>query len=296
MLKLDTTTAPFGFEAKILLDSVAPSKRRLTTWELTYPRFIHAELMTHRLFSRNSASSRAIPVEKMHKRIREMPAMFVWWGKNQAGMQAMEEVEDIEGAKQWWLEGRDLMLAHAQKGAELGLHKQIVNRITEPWMYITVVMSSTYHGNLFHLRDHWMAQPEFQQIAKIMRPAYEQSIPTPIDVGGWHLPFITGDDWDEAGNLTSLNHGQSMEMMKKVAVGRCARVSYLTQDGKRDLVEDIKLHDRLCKGPETGDPGHWSPFEHVAQALETPERSGNFIGWKQYRKFFKDEHFGEPMP
>jgi len=274
------------YSTRILKDSIAPCGKRLTTWELTYPRFVHAELMTHRLFSRNAASSRAIPIEKLIERVEQDPAMPVFWGKNQKGMQAEVEMSPAERAlaETRWLHARDLAVAECRKLAELGVHKQLANRIIEPWMFITVILSATEFDNWFHLRNHRMAQPEIAWVAKDMWKKNATATPTPLAAGEWHLPLTDGTEFGFE------------EALKKVSVGRCARVSYLTHEGKRDPAEDIKLHDRLSAGPASGDPGHWSPFEHIAQALATPERSGNFIGWKQYRKEFETEHFGGPMP
>lgn len=276
------------YSVSILKDSLAPCGRRLTTWELSYPRFVHAELMTHRLFSRNSASSRAIPIERLLARVREDPALPKWWGRNQAGMQALEELEGLERAEveRLWLEARDQMLAVVGRLGELGLHKQLANRLVEPWMFITTIVSATEFDNWFHLRNHKAAQPEIAWVARTMWEHYHRHEPTLIPVGGWHLPFVSGEE------ATTVD----VEILKKVSTGRCARVSYLTHDGVRDMSKDVELHDRLCAGPATGEPGHWSPFEHVAQALASPDRVGNFVGWRQYRKQFAAEHFGGPMP
>jgi hypothetical protein len=115
---------------------------------------------------------------------------------------------------------------------------------------------------------------------------WNENKPTELAAGGWHLPLIDGPETDDL----------DIETLKKVSTGRCARVSYLSHEGKRDIDKDVELHDRLCAGPATGEPGHWSPFEHIAQALDQPTRSGNFTGFKQYRKEFEHEHYGSPMP
>lgn len=288
------------YQTRILKDSIAPCGKRLVTWELTYPRFVHAELMTHRLFSRNSASSRAIPVEKLMARIQEDPALPKWWGRNQAGMQAREELPpDLRlQAEELWLKARDLMLDVAGQLGALGLHKQLANRLIEPWMFITVIVSATEFDNWFHLRTHKDAQPEIAWVAKSMWEQYREHEPTPLVAGSWHLPLIDGEDRIEAAKRLGRDESspEVVGLLKKVAVGRCARVSYLTHDGKRDLDKDVELHDRLCSGPATGEPGHWSPFEHVAMALAEPGGSGNFIGWFQYRKEFVHEHYGAGMP
>lgn len=295
------------YQAKILLDSVNPAGHRLTTWELTYPRFVHAELMTHRVFSRNSASSRAIPSEKLIQRILDDPAMPVFWGKNQPGMQANEEISDTpvhlsfnagfgpspqDCVKSLWIEARDKMIKICKEMQKFELHKQIANRILEPWMYITVILSATTFDNWFNLRCHKDAQPEIKHLADMMKVEYEKNIPVNVDFGDWHLPLIMQEDFSFAKQVLantfkkfdSKHHTHfATELLKKVSVGRCARVSYLTHDGKRDLQADIDLHDRLVTS------GHWSPFEHVAMAAENGERYGNFKGWIQYRKSFANE-------
>lgn len=295
-----------GFSAKILADSISPRGARLTTWELRYPRFIHSELMTHRVLSRNTASSRAIPASRMRENVLRDPVVPVHFGANQKGMQAVQEVADKEAALRWWMKGLEDAARLHEEGERLGVHKQIVNRVIEPWMYITAIVSATEWGNLYHLRYHKDAQPEFQHLVKLMWPVYRRSKPKVLQVGEWHLPLIGEEDRDlarleaETGRQCfdqdccfdpTQFEDEISERLRKISVGRCARVSYLTHDGRRDLREDVALHDRLAKTAQAGEPGHWSPFEHVAQALADPqERSGNFVGWGQYRKLFPNEH------
>lgn len=291
------------YNVKILKDSINPTDDRLTTFELTYPRFVHAELMTHRLFSRNSASSRAIPTPKLVQRIRDEPVMPKWWGKNQKGMQAKAELEDEELYKvmEDWLNARDAALFWAERLREGGLHKQIANRIIEPWMFITVIVSATEYENWFYLRDSEFAQPEIAWVAREMRKQYDRNRPVPRSNGsgleGWHLPLVNLDDpadplfvsQDDAQSLADVRQCPMYKIFVMISAARCARVSYLTHDGQRDLVKDLELHDKLSTN------GHWSPFEHVAKAWPSSKRFGNFIGWKQYRKFFPTEHHGRTL-
>lgn len=297
-----------SFSAKILADSLAPSGARLTTFELTYPRCIHSEIMTHRVISRNAASSRAIPVEKMIARVEEDPFVPIHWGKNQKGMQAEEELSPVaqRQAQELWLMQRDSAVMVARQLLASGLHKQIANRLLEPWMWITVIASATTWSNFFDLRCHRDAEPHFQKIAGMARELYDASVPRQLLPGAWHMPLIDEQDWAFARDcVVSAEAGDGGEVpsdtlltesiatyLHKVSVGRCARVSYLTHDGKRDLVEDVALHDRLMNA----NPGHWSPFEHVARAEATMVHSGNFVGFTQYRKLFEQEHIGGRMP
>lgn len=269
------------FSAKVLADSLNPDGGRLTTMELSYPRCIHSEFMTHRAFSRNSASSRAIPVEKMLANIESDPFIPVNWGKNQKGMQAETEMEaaDATRAATAWLLARDHAVRHARMLLEIGLHKQLTNRVVEPWMWITVIASSTEVGweNFFKLRCHKDAEPHMQKIAYMARELYDMKKPYRLLWGEDHLPLVgfPGD-----GSLTKGDR-------RKVSTARCARVSYLTHDGIRDVDADIAMHDRLMGN------GHFSPFEHVAMADQrsvTPVSSGNFgHGWFQYRKLIPNE-------
>ena len=267
------------FGAKILADSTNPAGERLTTMELTYPRCIHAEFMTHRMFSRNSASSRAIPVEKMLKNIMDDPFIPLHWGKNQKGMQAEQELTPAEqqAAKRNWLLARDQAVANAEYMRELGLHKQLTNRIVEPWMWITVIATASEPGweNFFNLRCDAPAEPHIREIAFMARDLYDDNTPNELEWGQDHLPLF-GFEGDET---------LSQEDARKVSTGRCARVSYRTHDGRRDVSEDIGLHDRLAGN------NHWSPFEHVATAMTSGERlCGNLVGhWIQYRKRFPTE-------
>lgn len=283
------------YSAKIIKDSINPVGNRITTFELTYPRFVHAELMTHRLFSRNSASSRALPTAKLLDQIENNPVMPKWWGANQSGMQAKAEVAQdvILPVMQQWLAARDEAVKAAKALHELGLHKQIANRVLEPWMFITVIVTATEWDNWYYLRDSEFAQPEIAWVAREMRKCHEESTPVPIHPGDWHLPYVELSDRDSPLYVDVMEaevKGEDVwETLVKIATARCARVSYLTHDGKRDYSKDIELHDK-CR-----DNGHWSAFEHCAEAMPTSTQSGNFWGWTQYRKTFKNEHHGRPM-
>lgn len=219
--------------------------------------------------SRNSASSRAIPVEKMIRMVQENPYVPWHWGKNQKGMVAEQEVsaEQAEQATEVWLAARDAAVFRARLLLEQGIHKQITNRLLEPFMWHTVIVTATEWDNFLNLRCHPAAHPDIRRIAELMRISLAESKPKTMLDGDWHLPYITQDDEFD------------LETLRKISVGRCARVSYLTHDGKRDPQKDIELHDRLLTD------GHMSPFEHQAAPLEFPyEWSGNFRGWLQYRK------------
>ena len=257
-----------AYQAEVLLDSIGPSGQRLTTFVLRFPRFVLSEFNTHRMFSRNASSSRAIPTAKLMQQLREDPVLPVEWGRNQSGMQAREVLagDAARAAEAGWLQARDAALVHAEALRATGVHKQIVNRVLEPWMWTSVVVSATTYENFFALRCHADAQPEIKRLADLMRAAYGTSRPAPRAAGEWHLPFVGADD-------VSL----PIEEQRQVAVARCARVSYLTHGGSRDVDADKQLHQRLL------DAGHWSPFEHVAMAAADATRYNNFTGWQAYR-------------
>ena len=292
-----------GIEAKVVAHSEYAATE-ICTLELKYPRFIHAEFMTHRVFSRNASSSRAIPVEKLLKQIAEYPAMPVHWGKNQPGMQAREEHDDLvvlnphdDGEfqvtkEEAWSLGASEASYYARCFSEAGYHKQIVNRLTEPFQFIKVVVTSTEWDNFFKLRLHEDAQPEIYELARCMFEAMNKSDPNYLEDYEWHLPYI----------LEGERIQTTLEDQKRASVGRCARVSYQNHDNTKPVIEkDIGLHDILLNA------GHMSPFEHQAKPMPfEPVKlieggvvfedgvthfdrkgiawSGNFRSWIQYRQ------------
>lgn len=282
------------YKAKIILDSISDTGVRLTTFEVTLPRKVLAEYNTHKIISKNSASSRAIPVKKMLKMVQENPYVPSKWGKNQRGMQAYQDVlpEEAVEAEKAWLKARDLAVAQVERLLDLGIHKQIANRLLEPFMWHTILSTATEWSNFFNLRNNPEADPDIQVPAKLMQDAYEKSTPNLVKVGDWHLPLIYSED-------LPLKEKYGLKGLIKVSIGRCARVSYLTHDGVRDWEKDIELYDRLMSN------GHLSPAEHVATPYE-PYNSdhkvasmirvsngdrwfGNFRGWVQYRKLVPNE-------
>lgn len=265
-----------AFSAKILCDSIAPHGARLTTFEITFPRIILAELNTHRMLSRNTASSRAIPIEKMIARVKDDPYVPLSWGRNQKGMVAASEIspDDRDDAVAEWLAARDHAVKSAKRLSEMHVHKQIVNRLLEPFLFVTTIVSMTEFANFAALRTAPDAQPEIQRIATLMLDAYRTNTPTRVHYDGWHLPLIQPDELH-----------LPIATLRRVSAGRCARISYLTHDGRRDISEDIALYERLTTSH------HWSPLEHQATpAASAQVSSGNFRGWLQFRKSFVTEN------
>jgi thymidylate synthase ThyX len=273
-------------KADIVADSQSNCGHRIISYILTYPRFIHAEIMTHRMFSRNAASSRAIPIEKMISKIEQQPAEPFYWGKNQKGMQAAEELSEEERTKAlkiWHLSSKR-QVKYARLLHKLGVHKQIANRLLEPFAHITTLVTATEWGNFFNLRAHPDAQPEFQELAYQMLDLYVNHEPVKKYPGEWHLPFA--DKY--------IPEGLNTNNLLKITIARAARLSYLTFEGDIDHAKDYELHDRLLSS------GHWSPFEHAACCMDEDEiladwsqgrrLQGNFTGWLPYRKTFHNEN------
>ena len=272
--------------ATVLADSIAaPSGVRLTTMEVTFHRFVLAEFNTHRVFSRNSASSRAIPVEKQLAWFTANPAMPVSYPAEQPGMQGGAELEgkDLHDAEdflnEWHYATAELtakyLAAHTDKSRRL--HKSVLNRILEPMMWHTVIVTSTDWDGFFAQRTSELAQPEIREAAELMQEAYGASTPKTVEYGDWHTPLIQPDE-EHLSQLIRI----------KVSAARCARVSYMTHDGTRSVDEDLKLYYRLIEA----DPMHASPLEHVATPRHrTPivaDCSGNLQGWDQLRHMVEE--------
>lgn len=243
-------------EAKVIAHSSHEGCPDLITIQARYPRFIHSEVMTHRVFSRNASSSRAVPVSRMIEEVWKDPAMPVEWGGHKTGMQAGPEIENVDGAKNQWFAAAASAVRHANTLLSLGLHKQIVNRVLEPFSHISIVITATDWDNFFALRCHPDADPTMRALAEAMRDAIDLSVAWNLKIGEWHKPYGG---------------------MLKHSAARCARVSYLNHDGTEpDTGKDDDLAQMLI------DSGHWSPFEH--QATPTPnERHANLNGWMSHR-------------
>jgi thymidylate synthase ThyX len=296
--------------AKIIADSIDRHGNRLTTMEVTLHRFVLAEFNTHRVFSRNSASSRAIPVEKQLTKVVDSPAWPIEWPREQPGMQGGSELEDRDLAlarglfQVVWEDTTSTIQAYLDvvesrypedTPSELKshtLHKSLINRLLEPFMWHTIIVTSTEWENFFAQRCSPLAQPEIREAAYLMQREYRNSIPEVISEGHWHLPYVSGDEIDavllDNDQNWDLTIDERYRILCEVSAARCARVSYLTQDGVRDMGKDRELFERLA----TASPPHWSPLEHVARPIKRTEPSvensvislpGNFTGWVQLR-------------
>lgn len=309
--------------ANILADSVAETKsgpKRITTFELEYPRMIHSELMTHRVFSRNAASSRAIRLKTMIDLVRQNIALPVFWGKNQSGMVANEECNEpivIDGRtltkEEAWEEWAKMNCKYAD--AFSSYHKQIVNRPLEAFSNIKVVLTATEFDNYFMLRNHKDAQPEIRELAKMMYEKLEDNIPNVLEFLDWHLPYYKNGIWKAADKSKYKpdfddvdEHGTTLKEACLISASCCAQVSYRKLDDS--LEKAIDIYNKLINSF----PPHSSPFEH--QASPMPKNydasdifniggthvdkygrfwSGNFMGWIQYRQIMMNEMNFESM-
>lgn len=324
-----------SFKCEILADSLSPQGQRLTTMKITFPRFILAEFNTHRMFSRNSASSRAIPFKKMVKMVEENPFIPIAWQKDHKGMQGTEYfTDDNNGRIKTWLIARDVAVGQAKRLNEYyGVTKQLCNRLLEPFMWHTVIVTSGEEGleNFFKLRcpqyhtpvsgegfyfrskkdciaNHsdpdnisklenmtdleWLqintsqAEIHIQAIAELMWDEFNSSTPKQLQAGEWHIPFGDNIDYSEFINLENIKGLRPDEVAVRIAIARCARISYETlgDNPKIDYEADIRLHDILLKN------GHASPLEHCARVMNDREYRlyNNMIINKEDKPFLID--------
>lgn len=267
--------------AKVIQDSLSESGVRITTLELEYPRFIHSEFMTHRVFSRNAASSRAIPINKMIDLVLAEPASPCEWGANQAGMQAGGIIDSPAMAKYTWKQAAKRAVESAKELQALGLHKQIVNRVLEPFQTMKTVVTATEFDNFMELRNHEDAQPEIQVLARIMADVMAASEPMQLDNGEWHVPYVNRKKFDGTVRYFSNGIFLTEEEALMVSASCCAQVSYRLLDDSLDKA--LFVYDKLVNSR----PIHASPFEHQAMStarLQTNQYSGNLRGMLQYRK------------
>lgn len=316
-----------GINANLVAYSISPEGKKIATFELTYHRYIHGEFMTHRLFSRNAMSSRAVPVNKMLEIIREAPAMPIHWGKNQPGMQAKEEHDEtitteitssgdevLANRNDAWREASQSASAYAKAFSDAGYHKQIVNRLVEPFQMMKTVMTATELDNFFWLRLDADAQPEIFELARCMKQCLDKSEPEILYPGQWHTPYVNhyqmkdhtlGYGLEENGDEPKM---LSLEEALAISSSCCAQVSYRNLDNTYEKA--MAIYGRLLNGAKV----HASPFEHQASPIEELDRfldsythcdfwpkgvthmdrdgnfwSGNFKSWIQHRQLL-DHH------
>jgi hypothetical protein len=194
----------------------------------------------------------------------------MFWGENEPGMKAHKEVSS-ETATAWWLECMEYALAQHQKGLELNLHKEVLNRILEPFAHVVVILSATETFNFFDVRAFGVGvQSETAMLARSMYEALTASTPKEVDVGGWHLPLVPEEERTD----NQLNDAY-------VSAARCGRVSF--------LLPELNYPTDLKKGRNMEVVKHWSPLEHQATPYspavhgDTPDIQRNYKGWVQLR-------------
>lgn len=281
-----TFYGPCGIKATILAHSINAAGQEIITYELEYPRIILAELNTHRMLSKNSFSSRAVPFAKMLQQLDGRPVRF---GANQAGMQDSGEHDapiifsdidqygnDVEyplWSVEAWEQAKQAAIVHAEAFSDAGYHKQVFNRLLEPWQMMKTVLTGTEFPNFFWLRKHGAADPTFEALAQTMWEAKEASTPVLLKAGEWHLPYIDffRDDSDEALYRISDEFAPddgtklgfvTLEEAIKVSCARCAAVSYRNEG--YNLAKSIEVYDKLVGA----DRKHASAFEHQATPME----------------------------
>lgn len=282
-----------GVSAKILADSVCNGKR-LTSFEITLPKVLLAELNTHRILSKNFSSSRAIPVGKFAEIDSFAPKN---WLKNQSGMIAKQEViADEDSADFVWGTVINDCKEAATKLSKLDVHKQWANRPNDWHIVAKGVLSGTDWANFLWLRNHSAAQPEIRELAEIIDKLLQTNVPVSLLSGQWHLPYVRNEIvngkqtcFDVSGNAIEL------EVARKISASCCAQASYRKLD--ESVEKSLDLYDKLLGM----DRLHCSPFEHVATPIseqfpfspwtegithrsrDNDYWSGNFRGWIQYR-------------
>jgi hypothetical protein len=265
-------------KARIIADSISPTGKRITTFVLKYHRYIHPQILTHRVFSRNSASSRAIPIKKVIKQVWSDPAMPVFWGANQPGMRSDNELAGIRKflCVALWILASKIACCISWLFKVVGLAKQYGNRPLEPFLYTETIVTATELGNFYNLRLDIEAQREIYLLTKSMLDAQNENKPNTLNFGEWHLPYVNQEEIIKYG----------IDDCLKFSVARCARVTSLNHDNTNPVPEkDIELYNKLRKN------SHMSPFEHQATpSCDSKSWSGNFQGWNQYRKLLDGEN------
>jgi hypothetical protein len=290
--------------AKVICDSVSPEGVRLTTLHCRYPRMVHGEVMTHRAFSRNGRSSRAVPVLTLLQEEPYLPEFLT----NKSGMVGGEPLtgEALEEANALWLGLAAETKRVVGRLNELKVHKQHANRPLEWFGYIDVLITSTDWSNWNALRDEDGAQPEIIQLAKRIKSAMRRSKPDRLMPGDWHLPYIEDKDYNAVDEMfgdacmgcifnsdyctCKEETAKAFEVLKKISVARCARLTIKPFDGDGSIEKELKRYNLLM----VSKPVHASPAEHIAtpDELVNPaveewkfgHEHGNFYGWRQFRK------------
>lgn len=259
------------------------------TLELVYPRIIHSEFMTHRMFSRNAMSSRATPVKTMIESLDEehyVPKEFL---KNQSGMVGGEPLseEDQKYAKGYWESAYYRTREIVSSLNNLGVHKQYINRLLEPFAFIKVIVTATEWDNFFKLRLAPDAQPEIQDLAKAIKESMK--LKDELELTSLNnvvsVPYITYEDILDTYNLFKTSDYTVLgTVMACVSMARCARVSYYKHDGTTpSVVDDLRLAKRLLNSR------HLTPSEHIVYPILWEETEKNLKGFSSLRALIETD-------
>ena len=252
-------------KATVICDSISEQGIRLTTFEIEYPRIVMSEFNTMRAISKNSSSSRAIPVSKMLEHTKNINLKPVYFGSKKSGMQAGDELvgEDLQYAKSTWESALHSMVHSAKILDDCGVAKEVTNRLVEPFQLVKVVCTATDWDNFFNLRLHPDSDPNICMLAYKMYQAMQESKPIDLKVGEWHLPFVNVG-WNGKGEMCYFDedfNSVELEQAIKLSAASCASVSYRTEG--MTLEKADKIFDMLIKAEVI----HASPFEHLATPI-----------------------------
>ena len=259
-------TRETNITAKVICDSISEQGVRLTTFEIEYPRIVMSEFNTHRSVSKNSSSSRAIPVSKMLEHTQTVNLKPVYFGSKKAGMQAGKELVggDLINAKLFWESALFDAVTWATELDELGVAKEVTNRLVEPFQLVKVVCTATDWDNFFNLRLHPDADPNICMLAYKMYKAMEESKPYELKEGEYHLPYVNVG-WNGKGEMCYFDedfNSVELEQAIKLSAASCASVSYRTEGVTLEKAD--KIFDMLIKAEVV----HSSPLEHCATPVK----------------------------
>lgn len=272
-IKIET---PNGGYAEVIQHSVSPEGKEIITFSVKYGLIVHSEWIRHRLLSNSVKSNRAVSMKQIRKEVIEDPYVPIKFGGQQAGMVAIDE-DQFGYAKvcRWlWKNSRWGAVGVHWLFEKLKLHKEITNRILNPWQWVRSTTTATDYDNFYKLRLHKDAQKDINVIAKAMHEALQLSEPMLINAGEYHVPYVsrrrTGNGeleyYDSDG--TQLNTQQAIE----ASCARCARSSYDNHDGTKASYfnratakgrSDQEIYQDLINS----DPVHGSCGEHQATPL-----------------------------
>lgn len=318
-----------AYRAEVVADSVSPQGKRVTTLEAEMPRIVLAEFNTHRMFSRNSASSRAIPVHKQIEKLLVEPFIPERFGINQKGMQSYAWLDGLarDEALRIWLRGRDRAVTTA---FELILGEE---RASDMFKYSPTAGEYATIDQL---------EAGFEAAKKLIIKELDKEDPADVEILNvhkqlanrglepymWHTVIVTATEWENFMALRIDEHAQA-EIRKPAELMLAAmksstpealdygqwHVPFVQPDEKQELDTETKIKISCARCARTSylthrgvrdygedltmygrlaGPGHMSPMEHSCRPNEEGEpQKGNLLGWHQHRADLPhEENFG----